>query len=160
MDIRHQFKSAVVVNLPWGFIVSDSIQTRSGTAYPAYDTVDVNGDGVSNQGFGSNDRPVVTTGGKSFLLPRYPALQPGYFATDLRISKEFRFHERYGVEVMADLFNFTNRGNLYSNPDNSAFVPDQLTAIPKQGDTFTTGTYGKRDQISPDGERARRFAGS
>ncbi|HYL13342.1 MAG TPA: carboxypeptidase regulatory-like domain-containing protein [Terriglobales bacterium] len=149
LDIRHQFKSAIVVDLPWHFVVSDSIQARSGTAYPAYDTVDVNNDGVSNQGFGSNDRPTVTTPGKSFLLPRYPTRQPGYFATDLRISKEFRFHEHYGVEAMVDLFNLTNRGNLYSNPDNSAFVPDQLTATPKQGDIFSGTVFGKRDQISP-----------
>ena len=64
-------------------------------------------------------------------------------------------------------FNVTNRGNLYSNPDNSGFVDVSctpmaiatsvsqtcapLTAIPKQGQAIgpNGATYGVLDQISP-----------
>jgi len=71
----------------------------------------------------------------------------------MRLSKNFNFSERYQIRLIADLYNVTNRGNLYSNPDNSAFVLPALTAIPKQGDVFTIGgvpvTYGVRDEISP-----------
>ena len=148
LDITHQFKSGIVADLPHGFSWSSNFIAHSGLAYPAYSTVDENGDGVINQ-FSNNDRPVVTLGGKSFLLTRYPARQPNFFTWDMRISKNFNFSERYQIRLIADIYNVTNRGNLYSNPDNSAFVPPALTAIPKQGDVFSGATYGVRDQISP-----------
>src|SRR5262249_26347374 len=110
-----------------------------------------------------------------------------FFTWDMRVSKDFKFGERYALRLSADLYNVTNRANLYSNPDNTGFVslpgatttpitgptagctpiPNSitlscpaLTAIPKQGDTFTlinptpggqnvTFRYGVRDEISP-----------
>jgi hypothetical protein len=148
LDITHQFKSGIVADLPWGFSWSNTFIAHSGLAYPAYSTVDINGDGVVNQ-FSNNDRPVVTIGGKSFLLTRYPARQPNFFTWDTRLAKDIKWGERYQFRVSADLYNLTNRGNLYSNPDNSGFVPAALTAIPKQGDVFSGVTYGVHDQISP-----------
>jgi len=148
LDVTHQFKSGIVAELPHGFSWSSNFIAHSGLAYPAYSTSDINGDGVINQ-FSNNDRPVVTLGSKSFLLTRYPARQPNFFTWDMRISKNFHFSERYQIRLIADIYNVTNRGNLYSNPDNSAFVPPALTAIPKQGDVFSGATYGVRDQISP-----------
>ncbi len=143
LDITHQFKSAFVIQVPYGFTLSTSAIAHSGLAYPAYDTVDVNGDGVSNQGFG-NDRPTVGTGPSAFLLPRYPARQPSFFALDFRVNKEFKFAERYRVELLAEFFNLFNRDNLFSNPNISALVGDQLTAIPTP-----SSSYRKLDQISP-----------
>lgn len=149
LDITHQFKSGIVAELPHGFSWSSNFIAHSGLAYPAYSTSDINGDGVINQ-FSNNDRPVVTpASGSAFLLTRYPARQPSFFTWDMRISKNFNFSERYQIRLIADIYNVTNRGNLYSNPDNSAFVPAALTAIPKQGDVFSGVTYGTRDQISP-----------
>ena len=148
LDITHQFKSGIVADLPYGFNWSSNFIAHSGLAYPAYSTSDINGDGVINQ-FSNNDRPTVTLGGKSFLLTRYPARQPNFFTWDMRVSKNFNLSERYQIRLIADIYNVTNRGNLYSNPDNSAFVPPALTAIPKQGDVFGGTTYGVRDQISP-----------
>jgi hypothetical protein len=148
LDITHQFKSGIVAELPHGFSWSSNFIAHSGLAYPAYSTSDENGDTVINQ-FSNNDRPVVTLGGKSFLLTRYPARQPSFFTWDMRISKNFNFSERYQIRLIADIYNVTNQGNLYSNPDNSAFVPGALTAIPKQGDVFSGVPYGKRDEISP-----------
>ncbi len=144
LDIRHQFKSAVVVTLPYGFTLSDSIQVRSGLPYPAYSLDDINNDAVANQ-VAFNDRPVVTpASGKAFLLPRYPARQPNFFQTDFRVEKNLKFSERYNLDLLADMFNLTNHGNLFSNPNNSAFVPSALTAVPQP-----SATYRKLDQISP-----------
>jgi hypothetical protein len=150
-----------VADLPWGLTWSSNFIAHTGLAYPAYSSVDINGDTVVNQ-FSNNDRPVVQLGsGSPYLLPRYPARQPGFFTWDMRISKDFKFHERYSLRLVADLFNLTNASNLYSNPDNSGFVYlpgataanfaagctpiansvsvncPALTAIPKQGDVFT-----------------------
>jgi hypothetical protein len=174
LDITHQFKAGLVADLPWGISWSNTFIAHSGLAYPAYtsainqfttDDSDLNGDGVINQ-FSNNDRPVVQLGsGKPFLLTRYPARQPDFFTWDMRIAKDFKWGERYQFRLSADLYNVSNRGNLYSNPDNSGFVTlsnclpnppailgftcNPLTAIPKQGDVFNGITYGVHDEISP-----------
>jgi hypothetical protein len=164
LDITHQLKSGIVVDLPWGFNWSSNFIYHSGLAYPAYASADLNGDTVFNQ-FSDNDRPVINLNGKQSLLTRYPARQPDFFTWDMRVSKDFRFSERYQLRLSTDLFNVTNRGNLYSNPDNSGFVTlsnchpgaagtasticDPLTAIPKQGDVFNGVPYGLHDEISP-----------
>jgi hypothetical protein len=145
LDITHQFKSGIVADLPWGFSWSNTFIAHSGLAYPAYSTVDINGDGVVNQ-FSNNDRPVVTIGSKSFLLTRYPARQPNFFTWDMRIAKDIKWGERYQFRVSADLYNLTNRGNLYSNPDNTGFVGPALTAIPTPANT---PGYRLLDEISP-----------
>lgn len=167
LDITHQFKSGISAELPHGFNWSSNFIAHSGLPYPAYSAADVNGDGVINQ-FSNNDRPTVQIGsGQPYLLPRYPARQPNFFTWDMRLSKDFRLGERYQLRLVADIFNVTNRGNLYSNPDNSGFVDVSctpmpiatsvsqtcapLTAIPKQGQAIgpNGATYGVLDQISP-----------
>jgi hypothetical protein len=162
LDISHQFKSGIVADLPWGITWSSNFIAHSGLAYPAYASADINGDGVVNQ-FSNNDRPVVQIGsGTPFLLTRYPARQPNFFTWDMRISKDLKLGERYQLRLIADLYNVTNRGNLYSNPDNTGFVPlsncdfvggdllttkcDSLTAIPTPSNT---PGYRLLDEISP-----------
>ncbi len=165
LDITHQFKSGLVIDLPMGFSWSSNFIAHSGLAYPAYSSVDVNGDGVINQ-FSNNDRLVVQLGnGNPFLLPRYPARQPDFFTWDTRITKDFKLGERYSLRLAADLFNLTNSSNLYSNPDNSGFIappgactpiPNSissvcpaLTSIPRQGQNVNGLQYGVLDEISP-----------
>lgn len=161
MDITHQFKSGLVADLPWGLSWSTNVIYHSGLAYPAYSLVDINGDTVINQ-FSNNDRPAVQlAGGQPFLLPRYPARQPDFFTWDMRLSENLKLGERYQLRLSADLFNLTNRGNLYSNPDNTAFIsvpgctviPNSvssscppLTATPSPSNT---PGYRVLDEISP-----------
>jgi hypothetical protein len=166
LDITDSFKSGIVADLPWGFTWSTNIIAHSGIAYPAYYTVDSNGDGVVNQ-FSNNDRPVVQLGsGSPFLLPDYPARQPDFFNWDMRISKDLRINERFSVRFIADFFNVTNASNLYSDPDVSGFVGPSsnavcapvnaalysnltcpaLTAIPTPGNT---PGYRTLDQLAP-----------
>ena len=80
--------------------------------------------------FSNNDRPVIDINGKQSLLARYPARQPDFFTWDMRLSKDFNFGERYQLRLVADIFNLTNRGNLYSNPDNTGFVDVSCTPMP------------------------------
>jgi hypothetical protein len=122
LDITHQFKGGMVVDLPKGFTWSTNFILHSGLAYPAYSNVDINGDGVINQ-FAQNDRPTVQIGsGKPFLLPEYPGRQPAFYNWDMRIAKDLTFKERYVLRFSADLFNITNSSNLYSDPDVFGFV--------------------------------------
>jgi hypothetical protein len=173
LDMEHQFKAGLVANLPWGFVWSNNFIAHSGLAYPAYILTDINGDGVTNQGFGTNDRPTVQIGsGKPFVMPLYPGREPDYFGWDMRIAKDVNFGDHYQLRFSADLFNVTNRGNLYSNPDHSAFIdyyntgttpactfyPNSislncpaLTSLPQVGQVSTQfGTsYRTLDELSP-----------
>jgi hypothetical protein len=125
LDIKHQFKAAGVYDLPWGFAASGSFIGHTGVPYPLYINVDVNGDGVSNNGH-NNDRPtVLLANGKTVLLNRYPFNQPGFAELDARLQKDFRITERYHALLSADFFNLTNRANNYSNPDTSATIDYQ-----------------------------------
>jgi len=175
LDITHQFKSGVSVDLPWGLTWSSNFIAHSGIPYPAYSSADINGDTVINQ-FSNNDRPTIQIGnGPVSLLTRYPARQPDFFTWDMRLSKDLKFGERYDLRLVADIFNLTNRANLYSNPDNTGFVNvtgctvdppvggvlsvsqtcAPLTSIPKQGQFIgppvggQPSIYGAHDEISP-----------
>ncbi len=148
LDISHQFKAGYMIDLPWAFTLSGTMIAHSGLAYPAYDIVDANNDGVVNQ-LANNDRPTITSG-TPHLLGRYPGRQPNFFQWDWRLNKDIPVGEKYHIQLLADLFNLTNHGNLYSNPDNSAFVNDQLTAVPQPGSVnLNGGKYRVLDQIAP-----------
>jgi hypothetical protein len=175
LDITHQFKAAGVYDLPMGFQVSSLVIAHSGTPYPVYINVDVNGDGVSNSGH-QNDRPTVLVGGNTVLLGRYPLSQPTYANWDARLMKDFGFGERYHVQLQADFFNVTNRANKYSQPEATAtinygaggncaarggiqlgFICGPLAAMPKVGDLSTSGHLRDITQIAP-GEGSTPFA--
>jgi hypothetical protein len=166
LDITHQFKGGMVLDLPWAFNFSTNFILHSGLAYPAYSNVDINGDGVINQ-FANNDRPTVQIGGgKPFLLPEYPGRQPAFYNWDIRIARDFSIKEHYSLRLSADLFNLTNASNLYSDPDvfgfvgptsNSACTPvnatlyanitcPSLTAIPNP---HNTPGYRTVDELAP-----------
>src|SRR4029077_2313944 len=186
LDITHQFKAAGVYDLPWGFQASSIFIAHSGTPYPVYITGngsvaengftgDVNGDGVSNSGH-QNDRPTVMKGGNTVLLGRYPLRQPDYANWDARLMKDFKFAERYHVQLQADFFNVTNRANKSSQPEATAtidygaggncaprggiqlgFVCGPLARVPRVGDPSTGGTLRAINQIAP-GEGSTPFA--
>jgi hypothetical protein len=129
LDITHQFKGGMVVDLPWGLTWSTNFILHSGLAYPAYSAVDINGDTVINQ-FANNDRPTVQIGsGKPFLLPEYPGRQPAFYNWDMRIAKDLNFKERYVLRFSADFFNVTNSSNLYSDPDVFGFVGPSSNSV-------------------------------
>ncbi len=139
LDITHQFKGGMVLDLPWAFNFSTNFILHSGLAYPAYSNVDINGDAVINQ-FANNDRPTVQIGsGKPFLLPEYPGRQPAFYNWDIRIARDFRINERYSVRLSADLFNLTNSSNLYSDPDVFGFVgpSSNATCVPVNAATLS-----------------------
>jgi hypothetical protein len=145
LDIRHQFKAAGVYDLPWGFLVSSSFIAHTGVPFPLYVNVDINGDAVSDVGH-NNDRPTVQlANGKQVLLGRYPFNQPGFAELDARLQKDVRIGERYRLQLSADFFNLTNRGNLYSNPDTSGTVDISGNCVPNSGPptaTFTGSVAG------------------
>ena len=81
-----------------------------------YSPVDLNGDGVVNDGF-HPDRPVVD--GK--LLPWFPYHQPAWAAWDVRIAKGMTLAGAR-VQGMRDVFNVLNAGNTYADPRTQAIL--------------------------------------
>jgi hypothetical protein len=166
--VEHQFKGGGVVNLPLGFTWSTDFIVHSGLAYPAYVGVDVNGDGVTYPGFGTDDRPVVQIGNQQpYLLPDYPGRQPWFYGWNMRMAKDFHLTERFRARLSADLYNVTNASDLYSQPGHSAFVDVNgcvpnvgflgesclpLTALPRPGliaAQFGGTRYRTLDELAP-----------
>jgi hypothetical protein len=90
---------------------------------------------VANSGFShNNDRPsYLTPSGKTILLGRYVADQPGFAELDARLQKDFKLTDRYHILLSADFYNLTNRGNVYSNPDTNAnvdYTPNCVSRAP------------------------------
>ena len=129
LDIRHRFvfspvyeigrvakdnafASALLSN--WGF--SGIITLQSGFAYSATITGDANRDGNS-----ATDR-VPGTARNAFTTPNI-------YVFDTRVTKTFKFGEKYNLSFMAEAFNLFNRSNVaavntgrYAIASNSATV--------------------------------------
>ena len=69
---------------------------------------------------------------------------PRYVNMDGSVFKRFRFTERFGGELRADIFNVTNSPQ-FNNP-NGGFTPSPTGTFPFAGNTFgqITGAFGER----------------
>lgn len=129
-DQRHRFVFSAVWTSPsaWrnssstaqrifsDFTVAPIIEMSSGRPFNIITGTDTNGDLQS-----SNDRPSVTEGGLLFAptgtpftsgtLGRNMGITHGYASVDLRLTRAFRFGERYRLDVIAEGFNLFNRFN-------------------------------------------------
>jgi hypothetical protein len=56
--------------------------------------------------------PVPAFLGCTGNLGRNTFYRPGFFSTDLRISRKFHFGEKWNLDVIADMFNVTNKFNV------------------------------------------------
>jgi hypothetical protein len=113
-DVRHRFVLEGTVHTPGGFDVSTLTQAESARPFTMTTPVDINGDGVAN------DRAVVN--GVQTSLDEFRGTP--FFQIDLRIAREFHWHDRLSIRPFAELFNLLNR----SNPGNN-FIPD-ISALP------------------------------
>jgi hypothetical protein len=113
---RHQFRTGVTWSAPWRFRVSNTFTAQSGTPTgpvttniaapdprfgPA--TLTINGRLVSNP-LATTTRFFYATRGEGQLWT------PWLIAWNARVGREFRLNERSSFEVVADVFNITNRG--------------------------------------------------
>jgi hypothetical protein len=85
------------------------------------------------------------------VVPSHYNLGNDFTSQDIRLSKAFRYRERYELRIIAEAFNIFNFGNLYTYSDSFALNSAAFGA-PQQrlsnGSTFGTG-----------GPRAFQFAG-
>jgi hypothetical protein len=129
-DVRHVLTLAAVVESPFhggpgkslyerllaDLYISPIVTVRSGFAYNILTGIDINMDN------NPNDRP--------FGVGRNTGLGPGYFSTDVRLGRRFRFSpdSPRSVEVILDTFNLFNRVNFkgLNNNTNGVIYLDQL----------------------------------
>lgn len=114
-DVRHRFVIAGTVHAPLGIELSTLAQFESARPFTLTTPVDVNGTGDT-----SNDRAVVN--GVQTTLDEFRGAP--YQQIDLRVSRPFKYGERWTILPFAELFNVLNR----SNPGNN-YVAD-ISALP------------------------------
>jgi hypothetical protein len=107
-DQRHKVVVAGVFDSPWdhsrflkGFQLAPIFNYNSGHPFNLLAGSDINGDNHF-----TNDRPAGA--------PRNSGLGPNFISFDMRLSKTFQIHERYGLEFTAEGFNIANRTNYAS----------------------------------------------
>ncbi len=118
-DQRHKVVVAAVLDSPWdqsrifsGFELAPIVSYNSGHPFNLLAGADINGDGHF-----TNDRPPGSS--------RNSGLGPNYVDFDMRLSRAFKFGEKYSLRIIAEGFNIANRTNYASvnNIVGSDFAP-------------------------------------
>jgi hypothetical protein len=107
-DQRHKVVVAAVLDSPWehsrflsGFQLSPIVSYNSGHPFNLLAGADINGDNHF-----TNDRPPGAG--------RNTGLGPNYVSVDMRVSRVFKFGDRYSLQFLAEAFNIANRTNYAS----------------------------------------------
>ncbi len=97
-DAEHRFTVGGIYRAPWGITISGMLRYRSALPYWEHADADLNGDG-----YNLDLRPGVdhVNSGRGF----------DFTQLDLRVAKEFRFGDRMGLEILAEVFNVLNDEN-------------------------------------------------
>ena len=144
-DQRHKVVFAAVLDSPWdhsrvlsGFEFAPIVSYNTGHPFNLLAGADINGDNHF-----TNDRPPGA--------PRNSGLGPNYVTLDMRLSRAFKFRERYNLQFTAEGFNVANRTNYASvnNIVGAAFAPPfnvhgTASLSPSQPLGFTAA-FPKRD---------------
>jgi hypothetical protein len=161
LDVRHNFVLSGVFDAPFGIQLSPIIRAQSGRPFNAVTgtdsptaftlsaealdnfrryigdsnaTVYGGGNGDLNQSpagtFATGDRPIVN----GVLIARNAFDQPGFFLTDLRVAKNFRFAESQELQLIVDFFNLFDNANKFTT--NWAVSSPSFGALNNAGSPF------------------------
>jgi hypothetical protein len=111
LDIRNNFSSYAIGKLPKGLQLSGTFLASSGQPIDPLAGSNIDGDGKS-QGT-SGDRAFRSVG---VPFARNAFRNDGFKTVNLRLIKEFKFQERYTVQLSAELFNLFNFKNVIVGP--------------------------------------------
>lgn len=132
-DERHRWVFSGFVDLPWGIKVAPIVQLATGRPYNGVEGTDPYGYGSGN---GSarivvmKADPTNYTATKAFsaaqlrtglgdgslqFLPYDYFRGEAFFQMDLKVSKTFSIKERHRIELIAQMFNMSNRANFGSS---------------------------------------------
>jgi hypothetical protein len=105
-DVRHRLVLAGTLYVPGGFELTTLSQFESARPFTLTTPVDVNGFGDS-----ADDRAVVN--GAQTALDQFRGTP--YIQLDLRVSRPFRFRDRWTATPFIEFFNLFNRNNPGAN---------------------------------------------
>ena len=118
-DERHRFVVSGIFDLRWGFQIAPIFQAASARPYSILPSCvcDINKDGVGN------DRE-TRDGNDQHQLP--PATERGdkFVQLNLRVTKNFKFADRYNLGLYFEAFNVFNTGNYGASFQNVVGTPD------------------------------------
>ncbi|MFN0120694.1 MAG: carboxypeptidase regulatory-like domain-containing protein [Blastocatellia bacterium] len=164
---RHILNVSGLVDLPWGFQLGlISAMSSRGPVMPGVSDIDLDGDGsgstpIPGAPFNCFNRDC----GKSFLeklvgdwnatnagkrdargrviptlaLPSSYSLGDWFSSQDVRLTKEFKWKDRYSIKVFGEMFNFLNVANLGGFNFNLANTPSFGQATSRAGQVFGSG---------------------
>ena len=141
IDERHRVVLSGVFNFRWGLQLAPIFQLASSRPFSANTGVDIDGDGLATNdrlcagvdpgavfAVRANSAAVLALNPRGCVQAQVNSLRTGrivepsgtirldqsgrFLNLDLRISKMFRFGERYGLSTYIDLYNLTNEENL------------------------------------------------
>ena len=141
LDERHRVVLSGVFDLRWGIQLSPIFQLASSRPFSANTGVDIDGDGLATNdrlcagvdpgavfAVRGNSTAVLALNPRGCVQAQVNSLRTGrivepsgtirldqsgrFLNLDLRISKMFRFGERYGLSTYIDVYNLTNEENL------------------------------------------------
>ncbi|HYN20301.1 MAG TPA: TonB-dependent receptor, partial [Thermoanaerobaculia bacterium] len=96
-DARHKVTLSTVYRAPLGINLSGMLRYRSALPYTKFVAADLNGDGF----------PYDFPGGQGVNTERGHS----FSQIDIRVSKEFTFADRFGLEIIGEIFNLLNEEN-------------------------------------------------
>jgi hypothetical protein len=140
IDERHRFVLSGVFELPYGFQLAPILQLASSRPFSAIAGVDIDGDGLQTvdrlcegvdplavlQSVRAGN-PVFATNPRNCRQAKVNSIRSGYIETspgvfekrsgrffnvDLRVTKKFKFGERFRLDAYADFYNLFNTENL------------------------------------------------
>lgn len=148
-DERNRFVFSGVFDLPFGIELSPILQWASARPYPFRAGRDLDGDGrktIDRACVGSTLTNVIKTPGcqqlpintlRGGLFPDGSEAPGRYFETDLRVTKNVTFKERYKVSGYVEFFNLFNTENF-----GNAFQANASAANFAQPTGFLGGGFG------------------
>jgi hypothetical protein len=142
-DVTHRFVVAGGVYVPGGIELTMLFQAESGRPITLTTPVDVNGFGNT-----ADDRAVVN--GVQTTLDEFRGSP--YVQLDLRVSRQFKFPERWSVTPFGEFFNLFNRNNPGANyVTNIAALPTAVNSLANATAFCLNATCSEtKPVISPD----------
>lgn len=141
-DRRHRLVVSGIVQLPWQTQLSTIADFRSSLPFNPTTSVDLNADGYTGDlpagvtpwsGCRGLNLDAANTFRRARNLTAVTEVAcPGFMNVDLRLSKSVYVTGRHRLEMIAQLFNITNRAN-YNTPSNSLNAANDLTGRPLFG---------------------------
>ncbi len=141
LDERHRVVLSGVFNFRWGLQLSPIFQLASSRPFSAATGIDIDGDGLATNdrlcagvdpgavfAVRANSAAIQALNPRGCVQAQVNSVRTGrivepsgtirldqsgrFLNLDLRVSKRFRFGERYGLSTYIDLYNLTNEENL------------------------------------------------